>query len=71
MISTMRFLTVATAPLGALAAGYIAEHFSIRTSMACVAACGIGLTLAMAMSKSLRAIGPTPPPLPASAASSA
>lgn len=71
MISTMRFLTVATAPLGALAAGYIAEHFSIRTSMACVAACGIGLTLAMAMSKSLRAIGPTPPPLPASAASAA
>lgn len=71
MISTMRFLTVATAPLGALAAGYIAEHYSVRTGMACVAAGGIALTLAMVMSKSIRAIGPTAPKLAATAASSA
>jgi hypothetical protein len=58
MISTMRFLTVATAPLGAMGAGYIAEHFSIRTAMACVAAGGILLTLAMALAKSIRAVGP-------------
>ncbi|MQA42705.1 MFS transporter [Rugamonas sp. FT29W] len=50
MVSTMRFLTVATAPVGALAAGYIGEHFSIRTGMACVAVGGIVLTATMSMS---------------------
>lgn len=58
MISTMRFLTVATAPLGALAAGYIAEHFSIRTGLGCVAAGGIALTTAMIMAKPLRSVRP-------------
>lgn len=58
MISTMRFLTVATAPLGALAAGYIAEHYSIRTGLACVAAGGIVLTTAMIMAKPLRSVRP-------------
>lgn len=58
MISTMRFLTVAMAPLGALAAGYIAEHFSIRTGLFCVAAGGITLTLFMVTAKPIRAIGP-------------
>jgi len=58
MISTMRFLTVATAPLGALLAGYVAEHFSIRTGMACVAAGGIALTVAMVLSKPLRSVRP-------------
>ncbi|MBJ7312816.1 MFS transporter [Rugamonas sp. CCM 8940] len=61
MISTMRFLTVATAPLGALAAGYIAEHLSIRTGMACVGAGGILLTAAMALSKPIRAVRPDRP----------
>jgi hypothetical protein len=59
MISTMRFLTVAIAPLGAMTAGQIAEHFSIRSAMAGVATCGVLLTLAMAMSRPIRAIGPT------------
>jgi hypothetical protein len=58
MISTMRFLTVATAPLGALAAGYIADHYSIRTGMAWVAAGGLMLTVAMACSKPIRAVRP-------------
>ena len=58
MISTMRFLTVATAPLGALAAGYIAEHYSIRTGLACVAAGGVALTTAMIMAKPLRSVRP-------------
>jgi MFS family permease len=58
MISTMRFLTVAIAPLGAMTAGQIAQHFSIRSAMACVAAGGVLLTLAMAMSRPIRAIGP-------------
>lgn len=58
MISTMRFLTVAMAPLGALTAGYIAEHFSIRTGMACVAAGGMTLTIAMLLSKPIRSVGP-------------
>jgi MFS family permease len=62
MVSTMRFLTVATAPLGALAAGYIGEHFSIRTGMACVAAGGILLTISMAMSSSMRGSQPAVAP---------
>ena len=71
MISTMRFLTVATAPLGALAAGYIAEHFSIRASMACVAAGAIALTAAMAMSRAIRAAGSAAQAVPAEATGSA
>jgi predicted MFS family arabinose efflux permease len=58
MISTMRFLTVATAPLGALAAGYVADHYSVRTGLACVAAGGIALTAALLCSKSLREVRP-------------
>lgn len=56
MISTMRFLTVATAPLGALAAGAIAEHFSVRIGLACVAACALALTLAMVLASPLRTV---------------
>ncbi|MES2077345.1 MAG: MFS transporter [Pseudomonadota bacterium] len=58
MISTMRFLTVATAPLGALAAGYAAEHVGIRAAMAGVGAGGVLLTAAMALSKPLRGVRP-------------
>lgn len=54
MISTMRFLTVSVAPLGALAAGYLGEHFSIRTGLACVATGGVALTLLLALSPSVR-----------------
>jgi hypothetical protein len=54
MVSTMRFLTVAVAPVGALAAGYIGEHFSIRTGLACVAAGGIALTIILALSATMR-----------------
>lgn len=58
MISTMRFLTVATAPLGALAAGYVAEHIGIRTALACVAAGGLALTVALTLARPLRAVRP-------------
>jgi hypothetical protein len=54
MIATMRFLTVATAPLGALMAGYVAEHFSIRGGMACIAIASIALTLGMIFGSPLR-----------------
>lgn len=56
MISTMRFLTVATAPVGAMSAGFLAEHFSIRTGMACIAACSVLLTLAMVLFSPLRSV---------------
>ncbi|UGQ46974.1 MFS transporter [Massilia endophytica] len=58
MISTMRFLTVAIAPLGALCAGYVADHFSIRTSMACVAVGGLALLLYMLASRPIRSVRP-------------
>jgi len=54
MVSTMRFLTIAVAPVGALAAGYIGEHFSVRSGLVCVAVGAIILTACMAMSASLR-----------------
>jgi MFS family permease len=58
MVSTMRFLTVATAPLGALAAGYMAEHLSVRTALACIGAGGLLLTAAMSSSRPLRSVRP-------------
>ncbi|MYM21033.1 MFS transporter [Duganella sp. FT135W] len=54
MVSTMRFLTVAIAPVGALTAGYLGEHFNVRTGLACVAAGSIGLMLLLALSPSVR-----------------
>jgi predicted MFS family arabinose efflux permease len=54
MMSTMRFLTGAIAPLGALAGGYLGEHFSIRTGLACVAAGAIVLMIVLALSPPVR-----------------
>jgi len=45
MTSTMRFLTVATAPLGAAGAGLLGEHFGVRGGLGFVAAGAILLTL--------------------------
>ena len=56
MTSTMRFLTVATAPLGALAAGWVAEHFGVRNGLACIAAGSIALTIAMVWGTPLRSV---------------
>lgn len=56
MTSTMRFLTVATAPLGALAAGWVAEHFGVRSGMGCIAAGSILLTIAMVWGTPLRKV---------------
>lgn len=56
MVSTMRFLTVAGAPIGALAAGWIAEHFGLRNGLATVAAGGVLLTMAMFWLSPLRTI---------------
>lgn len=61
IVSTMRFLTVAAAPLGALAAGYLAEHFSVRTGLACVAAGGIALALFLSLSPAMRHADVTAP----------
>lgn len=46
MVATMRSLTVAAAPLGALAAGALAERFSVRTGLACVALGALVLAVA-------------------------
>jgi MFS family permease len=56
MISTMRFLTVATAPVGAITAGYLADHFGIRAGMACIGTGAVLLTLAMVFGSSLRTV---------------
>ncbi|TWI60870.1 putative MFS family arabinose efflux permease [Pseudoduganella lurida] len=58
MISTMRFLTVAVAPLGALLAGYVGDRFGVRTALYCIAAGGILLTAAMMASRPIRSVRP-------------
>lgn len=58
MIATMRFLTVATAPLGAMAAGYLADRHGVRAGMACVGACGVLLAAAMIASPHIRSVRP-------------
>jgi MFS family permease len=58
MIATMRFLTVATAPLGAMAAGYLADHYGVRTGMACIGAGGLLLAAAMIASPHIRSVRP-------------
>jgi hypothetical protein len=45
MTSTMRFLTVATAPLGAAGAGALGEYFGVRGGLGFVAAGAVLLTL--------------------------
>ncbi|WP_229414253.1 MFS transporter [Zemynaea arenosa] len=45
MISTMRFVTVATAPVGAFLAGAVGEQFGVRTGLACIAVVAIALTV--------------------------
>jgi MFS family permease len=45
MIATMRFLVIAPAPLGALAAGYFGDLYGVRAGLACVAG-GVLLVLA-------------------------
>jgi MFS family permease len=45
MTSTMRFLTVATAPVGAAGAGMLGEHIGVRGGLTVVAAGAILLTL--------------------------
>lgn len=54
MTSTMRFLTVATAPLGAAGAGMLGEHFGVRGGLAFVAAGAILLTLGTLLGTRLR-----------------
>lgn len=47
MLSTMRFMTAAAAPLGALAAGWIAEHFGARSGLIAIAVGGSLLTVGL------------------------
>ncbi|WP_227470321.1 MFS transporter [Massilia sp. YMA4] len=58
MISTMRFLTIAIAPLGALAAGSVAEAFDVRTALGCIGAGGVLLAIGMMRSPALRSVRP-------------
>lgn len=54
MVATMRCLTVATAPIGALAAGALAERFSVRGGLGFVAAGALVLALATVFGTRLR-----------------
>jgi predicted MFS family arabinose efflux permease len=54
MVATMRSLTVASAPVGALAAGALAERFSVRTGLVCIAAGAIVLAVVAVAGTRLR-----------------
>jgi predicted MFS family arabinose efflux permease len=54
MVATMRSLTVASAPLGALAAGALAERFSVRAGLVCIAAGAIVLAVTAVVGTRLR-----------------
>ncbi|WP_239700906.1 MFS transporter [Massilia sp. 9096] len=56
MTSTMRFMTVATAPLGASGAGLLAEHVGVRGGLGCVAVGAALLTLSTWFGTRLRHI---------------
>jgi len=56
--STMRFFTAVAAPLGALAAGYLAGSFSVRTALLGVAAGGVALTAWLLATPQLRSVRP-------------
>jgi MFS family permease len=56
MVSTMRFITVSSAPVGALAGGWIAEHFGVRNGLSTIAVGGIILTIMMAFGSPLRRV---------------
>jgi hypothetical protein len=54
MVATMRFLTVAMAPAGAMAAGVLAEHLGVRTGLACVGVGSAVLVVATLLGAGLR-----------------
>jgi hypothetical protein len=56
MTSTMRFLTVATAPLGAAGAGMLGEHFGVRAGLGFVAAGAMLLTVGTLAGTRLRQV---------------
>jgi len=56
MTSTMRFLTVATAPLGAAGAGLLGQHFGVRGGLGFVAAGALLLTLGTLFGTRLRQV---------------
>ncbi len=56
MISTIRFMTVAVAPLGAYSAGWLAEHFGLRIAITGIAFGAILLSLAMYFYSPLRTV---------------
>lgn len=58
MISTMRFLTVAVAPLGALAAGYAGDHLGVRPALYCIAVGGVLLAAGTVASRAIRSVRP-------------
>lgn len=53
MTTTMRFITVSVAPLGALAGGYSGQHFGLMPTL--LLASGFGVLLALAAAKGLPA----------------
>jgi predicted MFS family arabinose efflux permease len=58
MISTSRFLTVGSAPLGALAGGYLGEAIGIREAMLSVAAASALLCITMTANRTIRSVRP-------------
>jgi hypothetical protein len=56
MIATMRFLTVAMAPVGSIIAGALGQHFGVRSALACVGVAATVMTLATLFGSGLRQV---------------
>lgn len=56
MTSTMRFLSVAMSPVGALLAGAVGEHYGVRTGLVGVAVGGVILAVTMVFGTNLRQV---------------
>ncbi|MBI3230272.1 MAG: MFS transporter [Burkholderiales bacterium] len=54
MISTMRFMTVAVSPLGALSAGWLGEHFGLRPALTWIGLAAMLLAVLMVAFSPLR-----------------
>jgi Na+/melibiose symporter-like transporter len=56
MVATMRFLTVAMAPIGAMVAGVLGQQIGVRNALACIGVGAIALVLAKLFASDLRKV---------------
>jgi MFS-type transporter involved in bile tolerance (Atg22 family) len=56
MIGTMRFLTVAMAPVGSMIAGVLGQQFGVRNALGCIGVAAFAQVLATLFASDLRKV---------------